>query len=40
MLARSPTAALGVLVVGEAPNHADTYHPDKRYLTSTSAPRS
>lgn len=33
MLARSPTAALGVLVVGEAPNHADTFDPDKGYLT-------
>lgn len=33
MLARSPTAALGVLVIGEAPNHADTFDPDKRYLT-------
>lgn len=33
MLARSPTAALGVLLVGEAPNHADTYDPDKGYLT-------
>lgn len=33
MLTRSPTAALGVLVVGEAPNHADTFDPDKGYLT-------
>jgi uracil-DNA glycosylase family 4 len=33
LLARSPTAALGVLVVGEAPNHADTFDPDKGYLT-------
>ena len=33
MLARSLTAALGILVVGEAPNHADTYDPDKGYLT-------
>lgn len=33
MLARTPTAALGVLVVGEAPNHADTFAPDKGYLT-------
>lgn len=33
MLARSPTAALGVLIVGEAPNHADTFDPDKGYLT-------
>jgi uracil-DNA glycosylase family 4 len=33
MLARSPTAALGILVVGEAPNHADTFAPDKGYLT-------
>ncbi|HWO20993.1 MAG TPA: uracil-DNA glycosylase family protein [Kofleriaceae bacterium] len=33
ILARSPTAALGVLVVGEAPNYADSFHPDKSYLT-------
>lgn len=33
MLTRLPTAALGVLVVGEAPNHADTFDPDKGYLT-------
>jgi len=33
MLARSPTALLGILVVGEAPNHADTFDPDKGYLT-------
>jgi len=33
MLARSPTASLGILVVGEAPNHADTFDPDKGYLT-------
>lgn len=33
ILAREPTAALGVLVVGEAPNHADSYHADKGYLT-------
>ena len=33
MLARTPTAALGVLVVSEAPNHADTFAPDKGYLT-------
>src|SRR4051794_16252730 len=33
MLARMPTAALGVLVVGEAPNHADTFAPGKGYLT-------
>jgi uracil-DNA glycosylase family 4 len=33
MLARTPTAALGVLVVGEAPNHADTFALDKGYLT-------
>jgi uracil-DNA glycosylase family 4 len=33
MLAHSPTAALGVLVVGEAPNHADTFDPDKGCLT-------
>lgn len=33
MLAQSRTAALGVLVVGEAPNHADTFDPAKGYLT-------
>jgi uracil-DNA glycosylase family 4 len=33
MLARAPTAALGVLVVGEAPNQADTFDEDKGYLT-------
>lgn len=33
MLARAPTAALGVLVVGEAPNLADTFDPSKGYLT-------
>jgi uracil-DNA glycosylase family 4 len=33
MLARSSTAALGVLVVGEAPNREDTFALDKRYLT-------
>ncbi|MEO7729692.1 MAG: uracil-DNA glycosylase family protein [Kofleriaceae bacterium] len=33
MLTRSPTASLGVLVVGEAPNHADTFALDKGYLT-------
>ena len=33
VLARSPTAALGVLLVGEAPNHADTFDPDRGYLT-------
>jgi len=33
MLAKSPTASLGVLVVGEAPNYADTYDSDKGYLT-------
>lgn len=33
ILARSPTAALGVLVVGEAPNHADTFDTNKGYLT-------
>ena len=29
----APTAGLGILVVGEAPNHADTYDPRKGYLT-------
>jgi uracil-DNA glycosylase len=33
ILAREPTAALGILIVGEAPNHADTYDPRKGYLT-------
>ena len=33
ILAYSPTAALGILVVGEAPNHADTFDDHKRYLT-------
>lgn len=33
ILARTPTATLGVLVVGEAPNQADTFDPDKGYLT-------
>lgn len=33
ILAKNPTAALGILVVGEAPNHADTFDPTKRYLT-------
>ena len=33
MLAPTPTAALGILVVGEAPNQADTFDPDKGYLT-------
>lgn len=33
LLARSLTASLGVLIVGEAPNHADTYDVDKGYLT-------
>ncbi len=33
MLARMPTAALGVLVIGEAPSHADTFASGKGYLT-------
>jgi uracil-DNA glycosylase family 4 len=33
ILARDPTAALGILVVGEAPNQADTFDSNKRYLT-------
>ncbi len=33
VLARAPTAALGILVVGEAPNYADTYDAKKQYLT-------
>jgi uracil-DNA glycosylase len=33
ILAKNPTAALGLLVVGEAPNHADTYEPSKGHLT-------
>jgi uracil-DNA glycosylase len=33
MLPKTPTARLGVLVVGEAPNHDDTYNPNKGYLT-------
>ncbi|MEO8846228.1 MAG: uracil-DNA glycosylase family protein [Kofleriaceae bacterium] len=33
LFARNPTAALGVLVVAEAPNYDDTYNPAKHYLT-------
>lgn len=33
VLARKPTAALGILVVGEAPNYDDTYDAKKQYLT-------
>jgi DNA polymerase len=33
ILAPSPTAALGILLVGEAPNYDDSFHRDKRYLT-------
>jgi hypothetical protein len=33
MLQRSPTAALGILVVGEAPNWDDTFHADNGHLT-------
>jgi uracil-DNA glycosylase family 4 len=33
MLDKNPTAALGVLVVGEAPNYADTFDRDKGHLT-------
>jgi uracil-DNA glycosylase family 4 len=33
ILTKSPTAALGVLVVGEAPNHADTFDSNKGHLT-------
>ena len=33
MLQRQPTGALGILIVGEAPNWDDTYHADKGYLT-------
>jgi uracil-DNA glycosylase len=33
ILAKTPTAALGLLVVGEAPNHSDTYDESKGYLT-------
>jgi uracil-DNA glycosylase len=33
ILARSPTGALGVLIVGEAPNYGDTFDPAKGYLT-------
>jgi uracil-DNA glycosylase len=30
---RSPSGALGILVIGEAPNWDDTFDPAKRYLT-------
>ena len=33
ILQKAPTAALGILVVGEAPNHADTYERSKGHLT-------
>ena len=33
MLQASPTGALGILVVGEAPNKDDTYNPTKGHLT-------
>jgi uracil-DNA glycosylase family 4 len=33
MLPKDPTARLGVLVVGEAPNYDDTFDPAKRRLT-------
>lgn len=33
ILAKNPTAALGVLVVGEAPNQEDTFDEKKKYLT-------
>lgn len=33
MLQRSPTGALGVLIIGEAPNRDDTYDAEKGYLT-------
>lgn len=33
MLPKQPTAALGLLVVGEAPNYDDTFDPEKGYLT-------
>ena len=33
ILAKNPTAMLGLLVIGEAPNHDDTYNDAKRYLT-------
>jgi uracil-DNA glycosylase len=33
ILARSPTGALGVLIVGEAPNYGDTFDPAKGHLT-------
>ena len=33
MLQRAPSAALGILVVGEAPNWDDTFHVDKGHLT-------
>lgn len=33
MLQRSPTGALGILIVAEAPNWGDTYDPKKGHLT-------
>lgn len=33
MLQQRPTGALGILIVGEAPNWDDTYHPDKGHIT-------
>jgi uracil-DNA glycosylase family 4 len=33
IFAKSSTAALGILIVGEAPNRADTFDHDKGYLT-------
>jgi hypothetical protein len=38
MIARLPKAALGVLVVGEAPNYADTFDPDKATWRTTTTP--
>ena len=33
LLQKQPTGALGVLIIGEAPNFEDTYDPAKGYLT-------
>jgi uracil-DNA glycosylase family 4 len=33
MLQLKPTGALGILIVGEAPNWDDTYHPRKGHIT-------
>lgn len=33
ILAKAPTARLGILLLGEAPNYDDTFDPDKGYLT-------